>query len=102
MQDHPKGADDDPVFLTTREEDDREQAAVLRLVLDLHPATLTQDELLRELAGGRPKEFSETDWVQRAIRELAASGLLHRLGDDEMVRPTRAALRCFELSEEEV
>lgn len=36
MHDHPKGADDDPA-ITTHEEDDREQAAVLRQVLELHP-----------------------------------------------------------------
>jgi hypothetical protein len=102
MHDEPNDPEDDFVFLTTRKEEDREQAAVLRLVLDLYPATLTQDELVRELAGGRPKKFSEVDWVQRAIRDLAASGLLHRSGEAEMVRPTRAALRCWELTEGEV
>jgi hypothetical protein len=45
MHDHPKGGDDDPAFITTYEEDDREQWALLRQVLQLHPATLTQDEL---------------------------------------------------------
>jgi DnaJ-domain-containing protein 1 len=99
MHDHPKGEDDDPVFATNREEDDREQEALLHAVLEFHPATMTQDELVRELSGGRPKEFFELDRVQRAIRELAAAGLLHRPGEDETVRPTRAALRCAELTE---
>jgi hypothetical protein len=97
MQDHPKGAGDGPA-ITTWEEDDREQWALLRQVLELHPATLTQDELVRELNGGRPREFSEVDRFERAIRELAGTGLLHRPGEDEMVNPTRSALRFFELT----
>lgn len=83
--------------LTTYDEDEREEAAVLRRVLEIHPETLTRDELTRELTGGGSKGFSETDAVQRAVRELAAAGLLHSPGEDEIVRPTRAALRCFEL-----
>jgi hypothetical protein len=84
--------------LTTYDEDEREQRAVLRFVLELYPATLTQDELLRELTGGGSKEHSESDAVGRAIRDLAASSLLHRLGEDEMLRPTRAAMRYWELT----
>lgn len=66
MRDEPNGPEDDPVFATNSEEDDRQQAALLHRVLELHPVTPTQDELLRELIGGRPREFSELDWVQRA------------------------------------
>ena len=99
MQNHPKGAGDGPA-ITTWDEDNREEWAVLRQVLELHPTTLTQDELVRELNGGRPREFSEVDRVERAIRELAGTGLLHRPGEDEMVTPTRSALRFFELSGE--
>jgi hypothetical protein len=58
-----------------------------------------KDELVRELNGGRRREFSETDWVERAVRELAGTGLLHRPGEEEMVNPTRSALRYFELTE---
>jgi hypothetical protein len=97
MQDHSKGAKADRT-ITTWDEDDREQWALLRQVLELHPATLTQDELVRELNGGRPREFCEVDRVERAIRELAGTGLLHSPGEDEIVRPTRSALRFFELS----
>jgi len=86
--------------ITNWEEDDREQWALLRQVLELHPTALTQDELVCELNGGRPREFNEVDWVERAIRELAGTGLIHRLGEDEMVNPTRSALRYFELSGE--
>jgi hypothetical protein len=86
---------------TNYEEDRREQAAVLRHVLDLHPAlTLTRPELIRELTAGRSPSFSDSDAIERALRDLIATGLLHPLGEDGMVRPTRAALRCWELIEE--
>lgn len=98
MQDHPKGADDDPAFVTNHEEDDREQAAILHRILELHPVTLTMDELIREMIGGRSREFSKIDPIQRAVGELAGSGLLHRPGEDERVQPTRPALRYFDLT----
>lgn len=97
MQDHPKGAGDEPAMTNDRE-DDREQLALLLQVLELHPATLTMDELIRELTGGGSRDFSEFDAMQRAVRDLAGTGLLHRPGEDEMVRPTRAALRYSELT----
>lgn len=84
--------------LTTYDEDDREQRAVLRQVLELQPDLLTQDELIRELTGGGSRAFGDVDAVERAVRDLAATGLFHPLGEDEMVRPTRAAIRYFELS----
>ncbi len=88
-----------PKCLTTHDEDEREEAAVLRRVLEIHPETLTQDELIRELTGGGSKTFSEADAVQRAVRDLAAAGLLHRPGEGETVRPTRAAVRLYDLWE---
>jgi len=99
MHDHPKGAGEDPV-LTTHDEDDREEAAALRLVLELHPAALTLDELNRELTGGGSRDFSDFDAIQRAVRDLAGSGLLHRPAEDEVVRPTRAAVRLYDLWEQ--
>jgi hypothetical protein len=98
MQDHPKGAGEDPALITN-DEDDREQAAILRLVLEHHPATLTLDELVKEMTGGGSRTFSDFDATQRAVRDLAGSGLLHRPGEDEMVRPTRTALRFYDLWE---
>jgi hypothetical protein len=95
---NPTGPDA-PKCLTTHDEDEREEAAVLRLVLEIHPETLTQGELIRELTGGGSKTFSEADAVQRAVRDLAAAGLLHRPGEDEAVRPTRAAIRFYDLWE---
>lgn len=84
---------------TTHDEDEREEAAVLRRILEIHPGALTQAELIRELTGGGSKTFSAADAVQRAVRDLAAAGLLHRPGEDETVRPTRAAVRLYDLWE---
>lgn len=94
----PKDAGDPA--LTTHDEDDRNQVAVLHLVLEHRPATLTLDELVKEITGGGgSRAFSDFDGVQRAVSELAGSGLLHRSGEDEMVRPTRTALRFYDLWE---
>jgi hypothetical protein len=74
------------------------EAAVLRLVLEFHPDAFTKDELLREITQGGSTEFSEVDANERAVRDLAAAGLLHPLGDEGFVRPTRPALRFFKLA----
>lgn len=79
---------------TTWAEDESVESAVLRQLLDLHPTRLTLEELLRELSAGRDS-FAERDAINRAVRDLAAVGLLHR-GED-FVAPTRAALRFSEL-----
>lgn len=78
---------------TTWAEDEEVEAAVLRQLLDLHPTRLTIAELMREL--GCNRGFAERDAVERAVRDLTATGLLHR--DEEFVAPTRAALRLSEL-----
>ena len=85
-------------FRFNHEEDDALERAVLGLVLESHPDAFTKDELFRELTQGGSTGFSEVDANERAVRDLAASGLLHPLGDEEFVRPTRAALRFFELA----
>ncbi len=79
---------------TTLDEDESLEAAVLRQVLDLHPARLTLDELRREF-GCAPGDFAEHDAVERAVRDLSGAGLLHQ-GDD-FVTPSRAAVRFSEL-----
>jgi hypothetical protein len=70
------------------------EAAVLRQVLALHPLQLTFEELLRDVAG-ESGDFAERDAVERAVRELAAAGLLHR--NHDFVVPSRAAIRFDEL-----
>jgi hypothetical protein len=79
---------------TTLAEDENFESVVLRQLLDLHPALLTVSELTRELSGSRDG-FTERDALERAVRDLAAVGLVHR--SEEFVGPTRAALRFSEL-----
>jgi hypothetical protein len=79
---------------TPAAEDAATESAVLQQVLDFHPAQATVAELVREIAG-EPPGFAERDAVERAIRDLAGAGLLHR--HDAFVAPTRAALRFNEL-----
>ncbi|HEU5106422.1 MAG TPA: hypothetical protein VFU11_11355 [Solirubrobacterales bacterium] len=95
MHDKPIGAGNDRAP-TTAAEDTRDQAAVLRHVLDLHPATLTLDELMREMVGVSPSGCGE-DGIRRAVRDLAAVGLLHQEG--RRVIPTRSALVFHDLNE---
>jgi hypothetical protein len=79
---------------STWAEDEDVESAVLQLLLDLHPTRLTLFELRREL-GGDHEGFVARDAAERAVRDLAAAGLLHR--SEEFVAPTRAALRFSEL-----
>ncbi len=79
---------------TPAEDDAAVEGAVLRLLLELHPALIAFEELLREIAAGAA-DFGQRDALERALRDLAAAGLLHRNGD--LVLPSRAAVRCDEL-----
>lgn len=76
------------------EEDAAVESALLRQVLDLHPARVTAAELVREIGGESPG-FAERDAIERAIRDLTGAGLLH--GSDGFAAPTRAAIRFSEL-----
>jgi predicted transcriptional regulator len=78
----------------TVDEDRAEESAVLQHVLALHPAATTVEELVRELDPDRDS-FSRRDAVERAVRDLAGAGLLHR--SESLVLPTRAALRFDQL-----
>lgn len=79
---------------TPVEEDSVMERAVLQQLLVLHPLQITVEELLREMAVD-PENFAERDAIERAVRELAAAGLLRRPGD--LAVPSRAALRFDEL-----
>lgn len=70
------------------------QSAVLLHVITLHPIQLTEAELVREMTND-PADGGERDRIERAVRDLARVGLLHRHGS--FVLPTRAALRSYEL-----
>jgi hypothetical protein len=79
---------------TTAADDAAAESAVLQQVLALHPTQVTLSELVREL-GGQSAAFAERDAIERAVRDLAAAGLLHQ--HERFVLPTRAALRFSEL-----
>jgi hypothetical protein len=78
----------------TSDEDRANESAVLQHVLALHPTAITLEELVRELGPGADA-FSQRDAVERAVRDLTGSGLLHR--SESLVLPSRAALRFDEL-----
>ncbi len=98
MQDKPSGAGDEQRAKTTVEEDAHEERRVLREVLSIYPESFTLDELVRELTAASPPQFSDEDAVRRAIRELTAVGLIHRVGD--LVLPTRSATVFYTLIQE--
>lgn len=95
-------ADDNPTRtgaaerLTTADQDDRDQAAVLREVLYIYPEVLTLEELARELTFAL-NSFGERDRVERAVRDLTRVGLLHQVGP--LVLPTRTATAFNRLAE---
>ena len=70
------------------------ESAVLQHLLALHPVQITLAELTREVTED-PEQFAQRDAVERAVRDLAGAGLVHRSND--FVLPSRAALRSSEL-----
>jgi hypothetical protein len=93
MHDQPRGGRVERA-LTTDDEDTREERRVLREVLSYCPGSFTLEELIRELTICSV-EFSDRDGIERAVRDLMAGGLLHRM--DDLVLPTRAAVKYYEL-----
>jgi hypothetical protein len=82
---------------TTAEDDRAMEAVVLSRVLEVHPAHLSEDELVAEIVG-EEAQFGSRDAVERAARDLAGIGLLHIR--EELITPTRAALRSAELQDQ--
>lgn len=84
-------ADDIPRrVLAPHEKDDRDQQAIMSLVISEHPIQLTVPELVRQMVPP-DAQFIEFDDIERGVRDLVGTGLLYRNGDT--IRPTRAALR---------
>jgi hypothetical protein len=75
-------------------EDDVLQTAVLTILLEVHPAQRSEDELVRELTAD-PHDVGPRDAVENAIRELVGAGLAHR--HDDFVFATHAAVRFDQL-----
>jgi hypothetical protein len=74
--------------------DEAWQLAVLSRLLILHPERLSAEELRREMLVGY-QAFAQADALDRAVRDLAAAGLLREDGDS--IVPTRAAQRFYAL-----
>lgn len=71
-----------------------DQGVVLIHVLTLHPAHVRLAELVREVTAGSA-DFADTDRFHRAARDLVSVDLL--FVSDELLLPTRAALRFNEI-----
>jgi hypothetical protein len=89
VQSQPCPADNSPAALEARH-----QSAVLNHLLFLYPAQLTLEEVVCELTIAST-EFSVVDNIERAARDLIATGLIRRHGDHLI--PTRATVRFYEL-----
>lgn len=76
-------------------EDRRDEGAVLRHVVETHPATLRLSDLIRELSD--PDEVDGRDRIERAVRELVRAGLLFRC--EGAVLPTRQTLYLWQTLE---
>ncbi|HEX3562467.1 MAG TPA: hypothetical protein VHU24_06485 [Solirubrobacterales bacterium] len=76
--------------LAPHERDDRDQEAIMALVISEHPIQLTVSELVCQMVPP-DADWIESNDIERGVRDLIGIGLLHRSGDT--IRPTRAALR---------
>lgn len=72
------------------------EAVVLEVAVELHPRHLTARELASSIVGDGGDE-REVETAARAIGNLREYGLLSTRGEDEIVRPTPAALRAVAL-----
>lgn len=77
-----------------QDHDNRTQQAVLLIALEHGPGQLSDEEIARAI-GADPEDFAQVDGVRRALRDLAADGLLHHR--DGFAQPTRAAVRAAAL-----
>lgn len=71
------------------------EQTILTEVVQLHPELLTIPELILRIAR-RPDDEAAKEEIRNAVRDLRRSGLV-RYGDDEVVEPTHAALRAYDL-----
>lgn len=72
------------------------ERTVLAEVIELHPELLTIAELIQRIAR-RPEDETTKEEIRNAIRDLRRSGLVRYRDDGEVVEPTHAALRAFDL-----
>jgi hypothetical protein len=81
---------------TAADQDDRDQAAILREVMFMYPEVLSHDELARQMTFASDA-FAHCDRIERAVPDLTAAGLLHQVGP--LVLPTRTAVVFNRLAE---
>jgi len=72
------------------------ERAVLEEVIELLPIRLAVSELCLRIATD-PRDKSRTETIRHAIRDLRGWGLFRYRDDDQLVEPTQAAVRFFEL-----
>lgn len=71
------------------------ERTVLAEIVQLHPERLTIPELILRIAR-HPGDETRKEEIRNAARDLRRAGLV-RYGDDEVVEPTHAALRAYDL-----
>jgi hypothetical protein len=71
-------------------------ALILEEAVELHPRHLTARELSLRIVID-PDDSREIETATGAIEDLREAGLLSHRNDDEVVEPTRAALRAVTL-----
>ncbi len=81
--------------LSIADEEIGKERQVLHEILELHPVTLSETELIRVLGADMADAVGEVEPWKRAIRGLCRHGLLRIEG--ESISPTMAAVRASEL-----
>ena len=69
---------------------------ILEEAIDIAPQHLTVSELSRRIVAD-PDDSREMETAAQAIRDLRRSGLFCYSDDDQVVKPTPAALLAYEL-----
>ena len=72
------------------------EPVLLEEVIELLPIRLTVFELCQRIAAD-PHDERAIETIKQATGDLRRWGLLRYRNDDELVEPTQAALRAFEL-----
>jgi len=70
--------------------------ASLLEVIEQHPTRLTVDELALRITA-YPDDRRAVETAREAVRELRRECLVRYRSDDQLVEPTQAALRAYEL-----
>jgi len=72
------------------------ERTVLTEVVQLHPELLTISELILRIAR-HPDDEATKEEIGNAVRDLRRSGLVRYRDSEQVVEPTHAALRAYDL-----